>query len=125
MRAPNRDGPALVAGHCIFGSSVVFRGSVLVLCAPTWDTDALVLCHFSIVFYTLTTAGARMGCARIGLQFFEYIGVAMVYAIVVRHQTCGDAYGQVSGRIATPHVMIRRIQKLASALFIIKCSIAS
>jgi hypothetical protein len=49
----------------------------------------------------------------------------MVYAIVVRHQTCGDAYGQVSGRIVTPHVMTRRIQKLASALCIIKCSMAS
>ena len=125
MRVPNRDGPALVAGHCMFGSLVAFRGSVLVLCAPTWDTDALVLCHFSIIFYTFTTAGARMGCARLGLHLFEYIGFAMVYAIVVRHQSCGDAYGQISWRIATPHVMTCRLQKVASALFIIKCSMAS
>ena len=57
--------------------------------------------------------------------FFDYIGFAMVYAIVVRHQSCGDAYGQISWRIATPHVMTCRLQKVASALFIIKCSMAS
>ena len=123
MRVPNRDGPALVAGHCIFGSLVVFRGSVLVLCAPTWDTDALVLCHFSIIFYTFTTAGARMGCARLGLHLFEYIGFAMVYAILVRHQSCGDAMDRSAG--VSPPLMTCRLQKVASALFIIKCSMAS
>jgi hypothetical protein len=67
------------------------------------------------------------GWAARGLAYncFEYVGFAMVYAIVVRHQKCGDAYVQISGRIATPHVMICRIQKLASALFITKCSMSS
>jgi hypothetical protein len=55
----------------------------------------------------------------------EEMGFAMVYAIVVRHQRCDDAYVQISGRIVTPHVRTCRIQKLASALFNIKCSMAS
>ena len=77
--------------------------------------------------YVIHLVERARGWAARGLAYncFEYIGFAMVYAIVVRHQTCGDAYGQVSGRIVTPHVMTRRIQKLASALCIIKCSMAS
>ena len=55
--------------------------------------------------------------------FFEYMGFAMVYAIVVRHQSCGDAMDRSAG--VSPPLMTCRLQKVASALFIIKCSMAS
>ena len=75
--------------------------------------------HMLYIWYSGRADGLRAAWLTIVLNIYR---LAMVYAIVVRH---GDAYGQISGRIATPHVMTCRIQKLASALFIIKCSMAS